>query len=258
MKDDIVYQWKQIMYNEFYIKNVENPSEELQMTAVGGNPMAIKYIESPTERICFEAVVRNGKALKYIKNQTVEMCKAAVLADKNAIYYVKKECLTEEFYKEAIKVWNRYVCDYMPYEYCENILMGMCEEWGEKADEWLRRDIESYLRVKKVFFGEQKEAAVAMIGSVVEDAVADGERMDSHLFCANMPSWGKVYVVGAEQLEPQIKAKVVGLAEMRAFLDKQALILCPVDKTLSKKEILGMLRGRREDMYGIYIDNEIA
>lgn len=217
---ETVYQWKQVMRNAFYIRNIENPSEVLQLTAVGGNPMAIKYIKSPTERVCFDAVIHNGRALKYIKNQTVELCKAAVRADKKAIYYVKKECLTEEFYRDAMKVWNRYICDFMPYEYCEKILREICEEWGERADEWLKRDVDNYLAYKRTSYGEDSETAVAMIGSVVEDVVTEGLRMDSHLFCANMPSWGKVYVVGNEQLEPKIKAKVVGLAEMRAFAAK--------------------------------------
>ena len=34
---ETVYQWKQVMYNAFYIRNLENPSEEIQLTAVGLN-----------------------------------------------------------------------------------------------------------------------------------------------------------------------------------------------------------------------------
>ena len=250
---------EQVTHNGFYIRNIENPSEELQLAAVNFNPMAIKYIKSPTEKVCLEAVSHNGKTLKYVRNQTVELCKAAVKEDRRALYYVKKECLTEEFYRYALKVsgeWQSVICDFMPYEYCEKIWKEM---WEEETDDYFKSKIERDLKRKKLY-GKKNETAMAMLGSVIEDILIDGVRKDSNIFYAHIPSWGRVYLIGFEQLESKIEAKVVGVAEMCAYeyAFDPALILCPVDKTFSKKEILNMLRHRRAELKGIYIDNTIA
>lgn len=218
---------EQVTKNGFYIRNIENPSEELQLAAVKFNPMAIKYIKSPTEKVCFEAVSHNGKALKHITNQTVELCKAAVQNDKKALYYVKKECLTEEFYRCALKSlevcgwWNSQIRNYMPYEYYEKIAK---ERWEQEDDDYLKSEIERELKWKKLYC-KKHETAITMLGSVIEDKIIDGVRKDTKMFCASIASWGKVYLLGFEQLETKIEAKVVGLAEMCAC--EPALILCP-------------------------------
>lgn len=140
---------EQVTKNGFYIRNIENPSEELQLAAVNFNPMAIKFIKYPTEKVCIEAVTHNGKALKYVENQTVELCIAAVMNDRRAIYYVNEDCLTEEFYRRVLReseIWESGIFNFMPHEYCEKLLKEM---WEGEEDDNLKRIIEKNWRTKK-------------------------------------------------------------------------------------------------------------
>lgn len=139
----------------------------------------------------------------------------------------------------------------MPYEYYEKIAK---ERWEQEDDDYLKSEIERELKWKKLYC-KKHETAVTMLGSVIEDKIIDGVCKDSKMFCASIPSWGKVYLLGFEQLETKIEAKVVGLAKMCAC--EPALILCPADKNFSKKEILNMIHRRRTELNGVYIDNTI-
>ena len=51
-----------------YIKNFENPSEELQLEAVRQNPDLIKHLKNPTFLVQTAAVSVKPSVIKYIKN----------------------------------------------------------------------------------------------------------------------------------------------------------------------------------------------
>lgn len=57
---------KQVKFNPYTIKSVENPSERLQLIAVQRDPEAIRYITNPTEKAQLEAVQRHPKSIRYI------------------------------------------------------------------------------------------------------------------------------------------------------------------------------------------------
>ena len=49
-----------------WIKEIENPSEELQLEAIRMDGKLLKHFSTPSRRVCFEAVKENPWALKYV------------------------------------------------------------------------------------------------------------------------------------------------------------------------------------------------
>lgn len=295
---------EQVTKNGFYIRNIENPSEEVQLAAVKHNPMAIKFIKSPTEKVCFEAVSHNGKSLEYVKNQTMELCMAALEDDIKAIYYVNEEFLTEEFYRYALEKDvspQRVVYESMPDEIYRKILNEMQEKDGVSSGTYRKisneRQMLTKIRTlgrnfndektlnempeeegrendwKKVerfveeteFEGSNKkfreiyrknhETAVAMLGSVIENVVIDGEVYDSNIFYASTPAWKRAYLIGVEASESKVDARVIGVGRTHTF--EPALFLCPNDKAFSRQEIMDRLRITPSGCYNVYIDPTI-
>jgi len=62
---------KKITNNGLFIRNIQNPDEELQLLAVKNNASAIKYIKNLDKDIQLAAVISSGKdIIKRYKNLT--------------------------------------------------------------------------------------------------------------------------------------------------------------------------------------------
>ena len=59
---------KQVYNVGVLIQFIENPSEEVQLTAVKDDPFSIKYIENPTEKVGLVVVERDPFLIRYIDN----------------------------------------------------------------------------------------------------------------------------------------------------------------------------------------------
>ena len=65
------------------IRNIKNPSEELQLAAVKEFGDSIRHIKEPNEKVKLAAVKQSGTAIQYIKNPSKKVKKIATLALKN-------------------------------------------------------------------------------------------------------------------------------------------------------------------------------
>ena len=58
---------KEISYS---LRFIQNPSEKVQLAVVEKNPYLIQFIENPTEKVQLAAVENSGYSIYYIKNPT--------------------------------------------------------------------------------------------------------------------------------------------------------------------------------------------
>lgn len=83
-------------------KYLENPTEEIIMSAVSFDGMSLKlFPNSQTTEICLAAVKNFGRALQFVKEQTPEICLEAVKRDPLALRFVKEQI--PEICLEAVK-----------------------------------------------------------------------------------------------------------------------------------------------------------
>ena len=92
---------KQVMINPDSIKDIDNPSEELQLIAVKLNGNTIQYINNPSEEIQLIAVRQDGWAIQYINNPSEELQLIAVKQNGWVIQYINNP--SEELQLEAAK-----------------------------------------------------------------------------------------------------------------------------------------------------------
>jgi len=79
-----------VKYDPDNIKEIENPSEAVQLAAVKRNGYAIRHIENPSEKVQLAAVQQNGNALRFIKNPSEAVQLQAVKQDDGgAIQYIE-------------------------------------------------------------------------------------------------------------------------------------------------------------------------
>lgn len=64
--------------NGWAIKDIDNPSKEIQIAAVKQNAAVLKHIKNPSEETQLVAVKGNAWAIKYIENPSKEVQLAAV------------------------------------------------------------------------------------------------------------------------------------------------------------------------------------
>ena len=83
------------------IRNIENPSERLQLIAVRKDGYKIIFIKNPTEKVQLEAVRENGYAIRYIKNPSEQVQLEAVKQNGYALEYIKNP--SEKIQFEAVK-----------------------------------------------------------------------------------------------------------------------------------------------------------
>ncbi len=67
-----------VMQDGFAIKDIKNPTKEIQLGAVTQDGMALQYIKNPSEEVKIAAVSSNAHALELIKNPSEEIQIAAV------------------------------------------------------------------------------------------------------------------------------------------------------------------------------------
>jgi rRNA processing protein Gar1 len=60
------------------IKNIDNPSERLQLIAVKQDGFAIQYIDNPTEKVQLAAVKEDSGVIQYIDNPSEKVQLEAV------------------------------------------------------------------------------------------------------------------------------------------------------------------------------------
>lgn len=80
---------KNLLYNGLLLKDFQEQTEEMCITAVKQNGMALQFVNYQTDEICLKAVRQNGMALKYVKRQTEKICTAAYKQNEDSIIYVK-------------------------------------------------------------------------------------------------------------------------------------------------------------------------
>jgi hypothetical protein len=71
------------------IQFIDNPSEEVQLTAVKDDPFSIKYIENPTEKVQLAAVKKNPYSIRFIQNSSETVQLAAVKQYPNSIRFIQ-------------------------------------------------------------------------------------------------------------------------------------------------------------------------
>ncbi len=79
---------KLLQNGKISLRDIDNPSEAIQMAAVKQDGMAIEYIDNPSEAVQMAAVQQNGYAIQYIKNPSEAVQMAAVKQYGNAIQYI--------------------------------------------------------------------------------------------------------------------------------------------------------------------------
>lgn len=98
-----------------------NRKNTIDVEMIKSNPCNLKDIENQTEQLCITAVKLNGNALKYVKVQTPDIVKYAVETTGTAIKYVLPELITLELCINAIEknAWAfEYLTDYQTPELC--------------------------------------------------------------------------------------------------------------------------------------------
>lgn len=92
-----------ILNNPLYIREVENPSEELILKAIGKNPSVIQYINNKlrSEVINKTAVKLNPLVIEYIEDPSEDISIMAVKILWNSLRYIKKP--SYNVLKEAVK-----------------------------------------------------------------------------------------------------------------------------------------------------------
>lgn len=78
-----------VFRNPYSIKDIENPSETIQLVAVKNNGNVIEYIKNPSAKVKLAAVKSRGMAIEYIKKPTEEMQLIAVKRDVNALKHIE-------------------------------------------------------------------------------------------------------------------------------------------------------------------------
>ena len=79
-----------IQYNPHLIKFIDNPSEELQLMAVGKDTHLIQYIDNPSEEVQMIAVTKNGILIGNIVNPSEQVQLAAIENHINAFFLIDK------------------------------------------------------------------------------------------------------------------------------------------------------------------------
>lgn len=103
---------ERIRKNPAFLKDLENPDEELMLYAVGSAWNNLKYFKEPTAKVRRAALESKGWAIQFIKDPTREEKLIAVRRDADALQYFKEaDC---EVQVAALKnSWRaiRYIVD---------------------------------------------------------------------------------------------------------------------------------------------------
>ena len=75
--------------NPEYIKEIENPSEAVQLAAVTLDGYVIKHIKNPSEAVQLAALEYEEMTLMYVENPTMNVQLKAIDADPWNLYYIK-------------------------------------------------------------------------------------------------------------------------------------------------------------------------
>jgi hypothetical protein len=96
------------------VKYLSNPSEELQLKAVGYRSNVIEFIENPTEKVLLKAVLLNGNSITYIHNPSEKIQLEAVKSKSEAIRFIENP--SEKVQIEAVSHHR----DEMPIKFIKN------------------------------------------------------------------------------------------------------------------------------------------
>ena len=96
--------------NGYNIKNIINPSKNVQLAAVRNNGFALEYIDDPSDEVILSAIKNNGLVIQLIKNPSESLQKEAIKYYPKAIKYIKnpsKGILLEAVKKDGMVI--RYI-----------------------------------------------------------------------------------------------------------------------------------------------------
>ena len=132
------------------IKNMANPSEDLQLMVVGMNGNNLRWIRNATPRVEAAAVKNDPRALKYAKNQTLEMQEEAIDIYSLAIKWVKdpsedlqmravkKDPNAIDAIRDATEKVQWYAVKHLP----EVVIWYSYVNWYPEIYRWAREEIE--------------------------------------------------------------------------------------------------------------------
>src|SRR3712207_7225332 len=73
-----------IKKDPYYIKLIQNPTEEMKILAVSRNGLLIRYLKKPSTEVIWTALKSNIWAIEYVENPTERMCMYCVEDSWNA------------------------------------------------------------------------------------------------------------------------------------------------------------------------------
>jgi len=109
------------------INAIKNPSEDIQLAAVKQYGISINYIKNPSEDVKLAAVKKDGLAIMYIKNPSEQVKLAAVKQNGNAISFIENP--SEQVQLAAVKQ-NGYAIKYVKNP-SEQVQLAAVKQDGE-------------------------------------------------------------------------------------------------------------------------------
>lgn len=81
---------KMLSANGLLIEGIDDPDEEMQMTAVSEDGLAIQFIKTPSFSVQLAAVIQNGDSVRYIENPCEEVQIASLMESRGeSIRYIR-------------------------------------------------------------------------------------------------------------------------------------------------------------------------
>ncbi len=93
------------------IREIDNPSEAVQMAAVKQNPYAIQYINNPTEKVQLYVVGKNGMYITMIEQPLNDVVMRALRDPTFYTYEYMYNKFVKDYFKDnnlLLKKWLRY------------------------------------------------------------------------------------------------------------------------------------------------------
>ena len=112
-------------------KRIKNPSEELQLIAVGRDGHAIEYIDNPSEKVKLAAIKQDGYVIEYVSNPSEKMKLTAVKQNGNTLQYINKP--SDEIKLAAVKKDGTAI----RYISCASEEIQLASLWNFKARKYV-------------------------------------------------------------------------------------------------------------------------
>lgn len=137
---------EKIRKNPTWLRELESPSEDIMLYAVGNAWNNLKYFKEPTEAVRRAALENKGWAIQYIKEPTEEEQMLAVSRDADAIQYIAEPSCPVQV--RAVETsWNaiRYVAMACPQ--ARRLAVAGNEQAIAYIGDFSSEELEEYLRL---------------------------------------------------------------------------------------------------------------